>query len=213
MAQRTQSKQIIVFGGSFNPPHIGHAAIVKKAAEHVPCNEVWFIPSADRKDKKISISGEDRFRMVSLMVKDWFDQSKVPIKILRYELDRNKQTTTFETKAELEKLHPDCKFHFLIGSDIVPEIKTKWVRGEEVWNTTNFIVCYRKGFEQRLATSDLPPHSIFIEDTSELIDMSSTFIRNHIQDSTKSSEFLSPSVVSYILEKNLYSDNENRNSR
>lgn len=201
-----RKKKIIVFGGSFNPPHLGHAALIQTAIDNLDFDKVWVIPSADRRDKKISVSGEERYTMTSLMIRDIFSHSKIPVIVTRHELDRNKPASTFDTKTELEEKHPDHEFYFFFGADVIPHIRESWVHGQEVWNKTHFIFGLRPGFGVELEKTELPPYTILLKDNTKLIDISSTDIRSSMGDAKKEliSKFTSPSVAQYIFDKKLY---------
>lgn len=101
----------------------------------VPCDEILVMPSADRRDKKISAPGRHRLEMCRLMVEELFPAPKIPIRISKEELDRPELTTTYTTKLELEKKYPDSEFHFVIGADLVKDIRSFWVDGEQFWET------------------------------------------------------------------------------
>ena len=64
------SKKIVIYGGAFNPPHIGHAIAIENVLRLFPCDEIWVMPTADRHDKKIKVDGVHRVQMLNLMVQE-----------------------------------------------------------------------------------------------------------------------------------------------
>lgn len=159
------------------------------------------MPSADRRDKKMGVSGKHRLDMLSLMVKELFPSSRIPIRISGMELDRPSPTATVDTKAELEVKYPEAEFYFLVGSDIVGEIRSKWVRGEELWETARFLVIKRS---PEFGPAELPPRSILLETDTTWIDVSSTFVRKLISADHNGIPYIAKGVADYICDNKLY---------
>ena len=59
-------KNVAVLGGAFDPVHLDHIRVAKTCLQQGFCDEVWFMPSPDRWDKKLNASPEDRFAMLEL---------------------------------------------------------------------------------------------------------------------------------------------------
>lgn len=55
-----QLKQIAIYGGAFDPPHNGHLSIIHELASMDFLDEVWLLPSGDRKDKRLVLSMDQR---------------------------------------------------------------------------------------------------------------------------------------------------------
>src|SRR3989344_3593256 len=96
-------KKIVIYGGSFNPPHIGHAIAIEAVLRNFKCDEIWVMPSAERKDKHIGTPGKHRIKMLEMLIGEYFRTSKIPVKISDLEIKRPGLTTTYDTKTELEK--------------------------------------------------------------------------------------------------------------
>src|SRR3989344_6221245 len=123
------NKQIALYGGSFSPPHLGHASVIEALLRLFPCDEVWLMPSADRRDKAVWASGKHRLEMLKIMVVELFPDAKIPIIISDFELLLPGMTATYETLRQVKECYPADQFHFVLGSELFPEIETKWVRG------------------------------------------------------------------------------------
>ena len=132
-------KKIAIFGGSFNPPHNGHKKVIELVRESFHCDEIWLIPSGNRKDKEIQISNVHRLVLINMMVKELRKKMGPKILISEIEINRKKPTTTIDTLEELEKDYPDYEFYLIISSEIVPEIKELWHRGEEMFLKGKYI--------------------------------------------------------------------------
>lgn len=173
-------RKIIIYGGAFNPPHLGHAVAIETVTRTFICDEIWIMPSADRRDKTINVSGEHRVNMLKIMLAELFPQPPMPIKISNLELERPALTTTYETKLELDKKNPDCEFYFMVGTDIFKDIKTKWVNGKELLKIAKFIPIQKVG------------------------DISSTFVRQLISEGHNGIPYILPAVAKYIKDNGFY---------
>lgn len=197
-------KKIVIFGGAFNPPHIGHARVIEVVLKDFPADEFWIMPSADRYDKKVSVSGDQRLRMVAIMINELFPASKIPIILSDLEIKRPRPTVTYETKEELEKTYPDYEFYFLIGSDSLADVENKWVRGKKLYETANFVVLERPGY---LLPTKLPPHLTKIH-WSPSGNISSTEIKKMLSRGESADNLLSKGVADYIKRNRLYKESE-----
>lgn len=193
-------KKIVIFGGSFSPPHIGHASVIEAILRLVKCDEIWIMPSADRRDKKITAPGNDRLRMCQLMIEELFSTPTVPILISTEELSQKQLTTTYHTKLMLENKHPDFEFYFVIGADLIKDIENLWVDGKKLWQEANFITI--KG--PHYTMPDRLPPKILIIDEFGWSSTSSTFIRNLISKGFSGIPYISKNVAFYIKEKGNY---------
>lgn len=195
-------KKIVVYGGAFNPPHIGHSIAIENILRFFSCDEIWVMPSADRHDKQISVSGDDRLKMFQIMVDELFSDSKIPILISDIELKRGIMTTTLDTKIELEKRHPRHQFFFQMGSDVVGDIKDRWHKGRELFETANFIVTKRSGSP---IPKELPKNSVILGDKQTVnIDISSTLIRRLLARGYSGMPYITKGVSEYIRQNKLY---------
>lgn len=199
---RMYDKKVVIYGGAFNPPHIGHAAAVENILRLFPCDEIWIMPSADRHDKVLAVSGNDRLAMLQTMIDKVFSASKVPIVVSDFEVRRGIMTVTLETKEQLEKLYPTYDFYFQFGSDVVGNIKDKWFKGRELYETANFVVTKRTGFP---LPKNLPRNFVVLTDKQAAsIDISSTFIRRLLARGYSGMPYLTRSVAEYIKANKLY---------
>jgi len=197
-------KRILVFGGSFDPPQNGHALVLREVLKRVPCEKAIIIPSADRLDKLIGTSGTDRFEMVHRMCSECIPEFLYKVEISLIELTRGKPSTTCETERELKGRYPGSEIAFIVGSDVLPEVRTKWIEGEYLWGYANFIAYPRKGFS--LGTSQCIPRNTDILEIPEALTMeiSSTDVRERIGKGESIDDLVPASVAAYIRENGLY---------
>lgn len=193
-------RKIALYGGSFSPPHLGHASIIEALLRLFPCDEIWIMPSADRRDKKITATGKYRIGMLEMMIKELFPDPKVPITISDFELNADKPTATYGTLKAMKEKHPDFEFHFVIGSDLIGDIKENWIRGKDLFKTASFVVI-KNHFAPWPA--DLPPKKTVLGETVWL-NLSSTFIRNLIAQGHSGIPYVTPKTAKYIKDNGLY---------
>lgn len=219
--QKNENRRIAFYGGSFDPPHIGHLTIARKLIEIFALDRFFFIPAfhAPHKLNRKPTSAFHRFAMLGLTT-----QSDLKIKVSTVELDQPEKPFTVETQAKLKGKFPDAEIFFVIGADSWAEITT-WREWETVLTQTNIIVVTRPDYEiefshvtdeirERIvdlrngnqSKSEIPnPKSqIYITDAVQ-IDVSATEIRRKIHEKqTDWRELVPPEVAKYIEKYELY---------
>ena len=128
---------IALFGGSFDPVHLGHLRIAEDVREFFNLEKIIFIPAYLSPLKEFSnASAEDRFNMLTLSVKDnpYFEVSD-------YEIKKGGKSYTIETVEYYEKLLTH-KPVLILGSDSFLTLH-KWRRPEDLLKKANFIVVGR----------------------------------------------------------------------
>ncbi len=193
-------KRIVLYGGAFSPPHLGHASVIEAILNLFPCDEIWIMPSADRLDKTVSASAEHRLKMFNIMISELFLNPTVPIIISSLEIDRKKLTTTYDTMKELEEKYPDYEFYFLLGPDIAGNI-SQWIDGDKLIGETKTKFITYKDQSEKLP-DNLPPRLTILDIRHSSI--SSTMIRALIKDGHQDIPYLSKGVAEYIKKNNLY---------
>src|SRR5687767_7658800 len=107
--------RVLVFGGTFDPPHLAHSRLPALAAQQLGCDEILYVPAAINplKQDALPTSKEHRLAMLLLAIAD------VPgAKISTTELERNGPSYTIDTLKELRRKHNDAtSFSLLIGCD------------------------------------------------------------------------------------------------
>lgn len=192
--------RIALYGGSFSPPHLGHASVIEAILRLFPCDQIWVMPSADRHDKNITAKGEDRIKMLQLMVNELFPNPKVPIIVSDFELKLNKPTVTYETLRLLKDEHPEYIFYFILGSENLNVIEKGWVNGEKLLKEAEFIAI-------KNPTAPIPenlPSNITILNNTVWTNLSSTFIRNIVKNGGSGVPYISKGVADYIKKNKLY---------
>ena len=136
-------KRIAFYGGSFDPPHVGHLTIARKLIDLFALDEFVFIPAfhaPHKKDRKPT-SAFHRFAMLAIAA-----NNDPKIKVSTIELDAPEKPFTVETQARLKNELPDAEIFFVIGADSWLEITT-WREWESVLTLTNIIVVTRPDYK------------------------------------------------------------------
>ncbi|PKR79059.1 nicotinic acid mononucleotide adenylyltransferase [Halalkalibacillus sediminis] len=186
-------KKIGLFGGTFDPPHIGHIQLVKTVLESLELDEVWLIPTYTPPHKEgARADSQHRLNMLRLLI-DGEDQ----LSISTIEYKREGKSYTLDTVKELKKLYPKNQFYFIIGGDMIDYLP-KWHRIDELKQLIQFVGVQRKGYnnpnDQDVLIVEMPP-----------IEVSSTDIRENIKLG-RVPVGLPDSVREYIKENHLYED-------
>ncbi|HNW81328.1 MAG TPA: nicotinate (nicotinamide) nucleotide adenylyltransferase [bacterium] len=180
-------KKIAVFGGKFDPPHLGHQLTVFLALEKYKMDEVWIVPSVIHPFGYESSDFEHRVRMCEIMIRPW---SKNKVKISKAETEIADGTGyTVDLIKHLKKKHPDSRFYLVIGADNW-KLKEKWHNFEKLEKLCESIIIIGRG-------SDL-------KDGFSLPGISSTVIKEMIRKGLDPSPLLPDGIMEYIKESGLY---------
>ncbi len=129
---------IALFGGSFDPPHIGHKAIVKALEKLEYIDKTIIVPAFLNPFKSESfLSANERLSLV----KDMFSDFK-NIEISNFEIKKQKQVPSIETVNHFLKIYK--KVYLVIGADNLSSLQ-KWKNYNELQNLVTFIVAKRNG--------------------------------------------------------------------
>ncbi len=196
-------ERIGIFGGSFDPPHIGHIQSVKQAAQVLKLDRVLLIPAGMPPHKTgCFVSGQDRLNMVRLAV-----AGDPAIQVSDLEIARGGTSYTYETVATVRQQYPNAEIFLLMGSDMFLSFHS-WKHPEKILGNAALGVFYRgdKGeranVETKKAEMEADGHRIALIE-NHVVEISSTQLRRmlafHCADA-----FLPDGVGDYIRENRLY---------
>lgn len=195
---------IVVFGGSFNPPHNSHFSTAQQVLnQYEQVEKVVFIPVNKKYEKDGLEENKHRYNMLKLVI----DKNS---NFMLSDVDMNTERSlyTIETLEEIEKCFSNKKIWFLIGSDNLKEIHT-WKRAEDLVSKYKILVMERNEdkIEEIIAENELlkkyKENIIKLEEEIRS-NFSSTYIRSQIKKQ-KSVKYLMPDeVYEYIKRNNLY---------
>lgn len=217
-------QRIGLFGGTFNPIHNGHLKVALVVHDYFRLDKILFIPSylPPHKSSRDIASPEDRLKMVELAISPYpqFEASSI-------EVERPETSYSIITLEKVKKLYRGAQIYFLVGIDAFLDIKT-WKEYEKLLAACSFIVVSRPGFnlDQALEVlgDDWQAKMIKVNSSQQIIDsetriylfpmdslnISASEIRKRRQRGEAITGLVPEKVEKYILEKNLYSENEGK---
>ena len=130
-----------LFGGSFDPVHLGHLLVAQAAREELGMARVFFIPAAQSpfKPGAAPASPAQRLRMLRLAL-----AGQVNCEIDDQEVRRGGVSYTIDTVRDYARRFPDAQLFYLIGADHVPQLP-KWREADELARRVEFLVISRPG--------------------------------------------------------------------
>lgn len=134
---------IAVFGGSFDPPHIGHEAIVQEACQQLDIDKLFVVPTFLNPFK--SSSHIDAAQRLTLIKKLFSMNQKV--EICEYEVNQKRAVQTVETIEYLSKKFNPSKIYLIVGADNFKSIET-WNHYDKLEQMVEFVVAKRDCTQQ-----------------------------------------------------------------
>lgn len=201
-------KKIILFGGTFDPVHLGHFAVAASAAEHIGAEKVIFVPAKRSPLKNFfpEASDDDRLAMIALAI-----AGNEKFRLDDCELRKPKPSYTLETVRHFQTYYGnEALIYWLIGADSICEL-SRWYGIIELIDECNLCVMFRAGFEPPdfaefkalwgAARVEKLQRNII---RTPLIDISSTEIRKRLAAGRDVTDMLAPPVADYIRKHGLY---------
>lgn len=191
--------KIGIFGGTFNPVHIGHAIIASYVIQHCGLDQLWMMvsPLNPFKVEQGEVNNEHRLRMVE-MVSRKIDR----VMTSGFEFTLPRPSYTVDTLNALQQKFPDDEFSILIGADNWAAFD-RWIKHEELIEKYHVIVYPRQGYAievpakwtSRVRVIDAP-----------IIEISSLAIRQEIKKGMDMSFFMPADVYEYVKRHKLYQE-------
>lgn len=197
-------RKYAIYGGTFDPVHIGHIAIADAAVKECGLHRLIFMPDyvSPFKQGQETASGEDRYSMLKSML-----SYNPAFTLSSYEILKEGPSYTIETLEYWDDVVKG-ELCFVLGFDSVLEVDT-WRRGADILRNYPLISArrpdtddeagmakieaLRRDFGANITVLDMPP-----------VDASSTEIRNRIKSGESIKDLVAPEVEEYIIEHKLY---------
>jgi nicotinate-nucleotide adenylyltransferase len=199
---------IALFGGTFDPIHLGHTQVAAVAAARIDAEKVIFIPARCSPLKGFfpHASNEARREMIALAI-----AGNETFAVSDCELKRPTPSYTLDTVRQFRREYgPGTSIHWLLGADAVEDL-VHWYKVRELIDECNVTTMYRAGYE--------PPDFERFEPVwgaervvklkrnvveTPLIDISSTEVRRRLATGGEVREMLHPDVIEYVRRHGLY---------
>lgn len=200
--------KIGIYGGTFNPPHLGHMAAAKAAVAALGLDKLLLIPAAIPPHKALpSDTPAPEHRLA--MVEKWADGMGAGVEVSALELEREGKSYTSDTLRAIRQTYPDAELWLLMGTDMFLTLHL-WHEPEVILSLAGICAFGRteqdgealfapqrehlqKDFDAKITTITLPG----------LVDISSTRLREQLENGG-GGQYLLPSVYGYILMHRLY---------
>lgn len=191
------AKQIGIFGGSFDPIHIGHAMIANYIIQNTYLDQLWIMvsPQNPLKSDKRCVNDNHRLIMADLVARR-LEQ----VSVSAFEFTMPRPSYTIDTLNELKKRFPDKEFTLIIGADNWV-VFNKWKGHDEIIEKFRILIYPRKGYDVIIPNSIIDKVKVI---GAPMVEVSSTDIRNGIKNLKNMSFYMPDDVYRYIIEKKLY---------
>lgn len=187
--------KIAIFGGRFDPPHIGHLRIASEILKLKKADEVWFVPDNFHQWNPIVASIKNRLEMLELLTKN-----KNDMKVDDIAFKLGSITETIKVIRELRKMYQHDYF-FICGSDQLINF-SKWTHWNELQKELKFLIVPRLGFSIH---DNLPLNYEILNNMNyQPLDNSSTEIRERIKKGLPINGLVTEEVKEYIVKQELY---------
>jgi len=207
--------KIGIYGGTFNPPHLGHMAAAQTAVSVLKLDKLILIPAATPPHKELPVGAptpRERLVMTELMA----DNLNLPgiVEVSALELEREGKSYTSDTLAALHDQYPDAELWLLVGTDMFLTLQY-WHEPETIFRLAGICAF---GRTQRDGEELFVPQCAFLREKyharvttvtlPNLVDISSTRLRQLLARGV-GREYLAPAIYGHILMNRMYNTNEN----
>ncbi len=184
-----------IFGGSFDPPHLGHLLPVIDAAEALRLDAVRFVPAGEQPFKigRVSASAAHRLAMTERLVAGIPGFAADPS-----EIDRPGLSFTVDTVTQMAARHPSAELVLLLGADAFALFE-QWREPERIRALASITVLQRGG-DAPIVPADATVQVL----QTRRVDISSTELRARVADGRTIRGFMPDAVADYIVEHRLY---------
>ncbi len=175
------TERLGIFGGTFDPIHIGHLIVAEEARAQLDLDRVLFVPArvSPLKPEGTFFSPAERLRMVELAIKD-----NPHFSVSRIDLGREGPSYTVDTLSTIRhELHDEVQLFFIMGVDALKTLNS-WYRPEDIIRMARLVVISRPGAKVDLEAleENLPG----ISESTDIIDtlqigISSTDLRSRLK--------------------------------
>ncbi len=204
--------RIGIFGGTFDPIHLGHLVLAEQCWEQCRLDEVWFVPAAlppHKLDATIS-SAKARSEMIEFAI-----AGNPAFKLSSIELNRSGPSYTVTTLEELTASDPSRELFLLIGADSVRDLPT-WREPRRILELATVVAVNRgRAAVAQAETVQILTEQLGIDASGRVqfvempgIDTSATDIRNRVADGLSVRYLVPRAVEMYLRENGLYGRKE-----
>jgi len=192
----TAGPRIGIFGGTFDPIHLGHVEVADSVREQLGLDRMLVVVANhpwQKQDRPVT-PAEDRFALVTAALAD-----RPGLEASRLELDRGGPSYTVDTVRELARSAPDAELFVVVGSDVVSSLDT-WREHESLRGLVTLAVVDRPGTPHL----DPPPGWRAVRVAVDPIDVSSTDLRAVLEAGGSVEGLVPEAVIRSLSDRGLY---------
>ncbi len=196
---------IALFGGAFDPPHLGHLQVIQQILQHNLADQIWVIPVGQHDFLKQMSPSKWRVVMLELLLAELPEAVRPAVQINLCEIERLGISHSLDTLNQLQRQHQEHQFSWIIGSDNLAKFHL-WDRYQTLLASYPVLVYPRTSFPFKPLYPNMRPLSEL-----ETIDISSTEIRATLSKCIDWSEcqqlltnWLPASIINFIQSHKLY---------
>jgi len=199
-------ERIGVFGGSFDPVHLGHLTIAQDAVEQLDLNRLIFVPAAvpPHKQGHTLAEGRHRFEMLQLAT-----EGNLSFEVSDMELQRGGVSYTVDTMTQIQAENPGAELFFIVGLDSLAELHL-WRNIEQLLEMCTVVPFARGGEDPARVAEQIQLSSAWKEKLLERliriheIEISASEVRMRLAEGLSIRYLVPPEVEMYIAEHGLY---------
>ena len=192
--------KIGLFGGTFNPPHITHINIARKAAEQLSLDKLIAVPCGDPPHKRCDADKNERLAMTRIAFDGIAD-------VWDYEISKSGKSYTVETLREVKRINPEAEIYLIIGGDSLKYFDT-WYCPKEIASAATLAVANRADSDivnsADKAQAEYGAKVIMLDVAPDGV--SSTEIRLRYTFGMSNADCVPKAVDEYIVRKALYAE-------
>jgi nicotinate-nucleotide adenylyltransferase len=207
MAAATE-RRIGIFGGTFDPVHLGHLILAEQCREHGHLDEVWFVPGyvpPHKQDRPLA-PFEQRVEMIELAI-----AGNAAFRVDTIERELPDPNYTANTLAEMHRRYPGAELLLLIGSDSLNDLP-RWFQPQRIIASAGLLVMQRARYGRKpteelradLELAESVPLRVEWVEAPPLIDIASSDLRARVGRGNSIRYLVPRAVEVYIKEKRLY---------
>lgn len=190
--------RLAIFGGSFDPPHVGHLLAAHDAIDRLSLDRVLVVPAATQplKTGRSTASSADRLAMVRLLVEgdDRFEVSAI-------EVERGGLSFTVDTLTQIAAIYPAAERYLLLGADVLATFG-QWREPARVMELARPVILERQGEPAALPAG--VDEGRLLRLPTRRVDVSATEIRERVRTGKSIRGFVTDGVAAFIARGGLY---------
>ncbi|MBU2051931.1 nicotinate (nicotinamide) nucleotide adenylyltransferase [Patescibacteria group bacterium] len=189
---------ITLFGGSFNPPTLGHQIVMEQIfkLKLIPkLDQIWLLPEFEHSFAKnqILVDARHRLAMTQFLLRP-------KVKLQTCCLDRHMSGNTIDHVTLLKKIYPQHRFSFLMGSDNLKSFDV-WPKWQQLLKLMTFYIYPREGFAFKPLYPGMKP---LTHPQQVITNIASTMVREKIRSGKNWEDLMPSKVADYIRQKRLF---------